>query len=75
MNRIERTSPLNAEEVERAALTLADYEAAGVEAPNWNADPVPTLETWRRWQSAQNQALAHKRAAARRKSSSPKASR
>jgi hypothetical protein len=51
------------EDVERAALTPADYAAAGVEAPNWVEDPIPSLETWRVWQTAQNQALAHKRAA------------
>lgn len=53
------------EDVERAALTLADYAAAGVEAPNWADDPIPSLETWRVWQTSQNQALAHKRANAR----------
>ena len=65
MNRIDRTNPMSAEEEERAALTRADYAAAGVEAPNWEDDPIPSLETWRRWQDAQNKALAHKRAAAR----------
>jgi len=55
---------MNAEELERAALTPADYEAAGVETPNWKDEPIPSLETWRRWQDAQNKALAHKRAGA-----------
>ncbi len=58
---------MNAEDHERAALTPADYAAAGVEPPNWAADPIPSLETWRTWQNAQNAALAHKRAQARRK--------
>lgn len=55
---------MNAEDRERAALTPADYVAAGVEAPNWRDDPIPSLETWRLWQTAQNTALAHKRATA-----------
>jgi hypothetical protein len=67
MNRIERTSSLTAEDKERGALTPADYVAAGVDVPNWADDPIPSLETWRRWQNAQNAALAHKRAAARAK--------
>lgn len=45
---------------ERNALTPADFAAAGVEAPNWKADPIPSLETWRRWRAAEDQALAHK---------------
>jgi len=49
---------------ERSALTAADFLAAGVEAPGWKEDPVPTLETWRLWKAAEDQALAHKRAAA-----------
>lgn len=49
---------------ERAALTQADYRAAGVEPPNWRDDPIPSLETWRLWQIAENEALAHKRARA-----------
>ena len=53
------------EEEEREALTPEDYIAAGAEVPNWADEPIPTLETWRRWQSAQNKALQHKRAAAR----------
>lgn len=53
------------EDQERAALTLTDYAAAGVEPPNWADDPIPSLETWRRWQTAENTALAHKRALAR----------
>jgi hypothetical protein len=64
---IRRLGEMNPEDVERAALTPGDYAAAGVEAPNWAEDPIPTLETWRRWQTAQNEALAHKRAAAREK--------
>lgn len=56
---------MSAEDRERAALTPADYTAAGVETPNWSDDPIPSLETWRRWQDAQNKALAHKRALAR----------
>jgi hypothetical protein len=67
MNRIGRTNAPTAEDEEREALTPADYQAAGVEPPNWAADPIPSLETWRRWQKAQNEALAHKRAAARAK--------
>lgn len=54
----------NAEDQERDALTPADYAAAGVEAPDWANDPIPSMETWRRWQIAQNAALAHKRARA-----------
>ncbi|MBK6704812.1 MAG: phage tail assembly protein [Hyphomonadaceae bacterium] len=65
MNMIGRTNSLTPEDIERDALTPADYVAAGVEVPNWADDPVPTIETWRRWQAAQNAALAHKRAAAR----------
>ncbi|OQW62296.1 MAG: hypothetical protein A4S17_01700 [Proteobacteria bacterium HN_bin10] len=65
MNRIVRTNVLTAEDEEREALTPADYIAAGVDVPNWNDDPIPSLETWRRWQTAQNTALAHKRAFAR----------
>ena len=56
-----------AEDEERDALTPADYMAAGVEVPNWADDPIPSLETWRRWRDAQNQALAHKRATSRAK--------
>ncbi len=62
MKRIERTIPLSEDEKERAALTPADYFAAGVEVPNWLNEPIPSLETWRRWQDSQNRALAHKRA-------------
>lgn len=54
----------NADDQERDALTAADYAAAGVEAPDWANDPMPSMETWRRWQAAQNTALAHKRALA-----------
>ena len=59
------TAQMKAEEIERAALTQEDYAAAGVERPNWDDEPIPSLETWRRWQSAQDKALAHKRMAAR----------
>ncbi len=45
---------------ERNALTEADFVAAGVEAPNWKGDPIPSLETWRRWRAAEDQALAYK---------------
>ncbi|MBL8546567.1 MAG: hypothetical protein JNL81_08880 [Hyphomonadaceae bacterium] len=62
MTKIGRTNSLTAEDAERDALTPADYIAAGVEVPNWADDPVPSIETWRRWQTAQNAALAHKRA-------------
>ena len=64
MNVIDQMTP---EDHERAAFTPADYIAAGVEPPNWADDPVPSLETWRRWQTAQNTALAHKRALAKAK--------
>jgi hypothetical protein len=53
------------EDRERSALTPADYAAAGVDAPNWRDDPIPSLETWRLWQKAQDKALAYKRAKAR----------
>lgn len=56
---------MTSEDRERAALTPADYAAAGVEAPNWRADPIPSLETWKLWQAAQDKALASKRAKAR----------
>jgi hypothetical protein len=59
------TYALTAEDEEREALTPADYVAAGVAVPNWDDDPIPSIETWRRWQAAQNQALAHKRMLAR----------
>jgi hypothetical protein len=58
---------MNDEDRERAALTPLDYVAAGVEAPNWAGDPMPSLETWRAWQAAQNTALDFKRAKARAK--------
>lgn len=47
---------------ERATLTATDFAAAGVDAPNWTSDPVPSLETWRRWRAAEDQALAFVRA-------------
>jgi hypothetical protein len=60
------TVRLNAspEDEERAALTPADYAAAGVEAPDWANDPMPSMETWRRWQAAETAALAFKRSRA-----------
>ena len=45
---------------ERNALTAADFAAAGVAAPDWAGDPMPSLETWRRGKAAGDQALAHK---------------
>ena len=57
---------MNAENEERDALTPADYAASGVQPPDWANDPIPSLETWRTWQTAQNAALAHKRATAAR---------
>ena len=45
---------------ERNTLTAADFVAAGVAAPDWAADPIPSLETWRRWKAAEDKALAHK---------------
>lgn len=62
----ELTAMIRSEERERAALTPADYAAAGVATPDWINDPVPSLETWRAWKTAQDTALAHKRAQARR---------
>lgn len=53
---------------ERAALTAADFAAAGVEAPNWTEEPIPSLETWRRWRAAEDQALAYKHVVAREQS-------
>jgi hypothetical protein len=50
---------------ERNALTAEDFLAAGVEAPRWAADPIPTLEVWRRWREAEDKAMAHKRVLAR----------
>jgi hypothetical protein len=59
-----RTGRLNAspEDDERDALTPADYAAAAVEAPDWANDPIPSIETWRKWRAAEDAALAHKRA-------------
>lgn len=45
---------------ERAALTANDFAAAGVEAPDWKSDPIPSLDTWRRWKAAEDRALLHK---------------
>jgi hypothetical protein len=56
---------MTTEDRERAALTAQDYAEAGVEAPNWRDDPIPSLETWRAWQAAQDKALACKRAKTR----------
>ncbi len=49
---------------QRRQLTLADYQAAGVDAPNWSDNPMPSLETWRGWRAAENRALEHKLAMA-----------
>lgn len=49
---------------QREQLTPADYQAAGVNAPNWSSDPFPSLETWRLWRAAENRALEHKLATA-----------
>ena len=59
------STTMTLEDRERAALTPADYAAAGVEAPNWRDDPIPSLDTWRIWPAAQDKALAFKRAKAR----------
>jgi hypothetical protein len=50
---------------ERDALTTEDFVRAGVEAPDWASDPIPTLEVWRRWRDAEDKAMAHKRVLAR----------
>ncbi len=50
---------------ERDALTAEDFLAAGVESPNWAAEPIPALEVWRRWRAAEDKAMAHKRVRAR----------
>jgi hypothetical protein len=50
---------------EREALKEQDFVAAGVEAPDWVSDPIPSLETWRRWRAAEDKAMAHKRVLAR----------
>jgi hypothetical protein len=50
---------------ERDSLTTEDFELAGVEAPVWASDPIPTLEVWRRWREAEDKAIAHKRVLAR----------
>jgi hypothetical protein len=65
MNRIGRTNAPTAEDEEREALTPADYQAAGVEPPNWAADPIPTHETCRRWRKPQKEARPQTLAAAR----------
>jgi len=53
------------DDAERDDLTAADFAAAGVTAPNWKNEPIPSLETWRAWKAAEDQAMAHKRATAR----------
>ena len=53
-------SSFDRQDKERAALTAKDFAAAGVEAPNWKADPIPSLETWRRWKASEDLALLHK---------------
>ena len=45
----------------RSDLTAADFAAAGVEAPNWVEDPIPSLETWRIWRAAEDQAILHRK--------------
>jgi|CXWL01.1.fsa_nt_gi hypothetical protein len=55
-------------EDERAALSPEDFVAAGVVAPDWSGEPMPSLETWRAWRSAEQQAMAYKRANALQKS-------
>jgi hypothetical protein len=64
-----RTARINSnpEDDERAALTPADFAAAGVEAPDWANDPMPSMDTWRRWQANESKALAFKRAQAAKK--------
>ncbi|MEZ5961597.1 MAG: hypothetical protein R3C30_14405 [Hyphomonadaceae bacterium] len=52
----------NAEDDERDGLTAADFTAAGVEAPDWANDPIPSIETWRKWRAAEDAAIAFKRA-------------
>ncbi len=49
------------QDAERAGLTLQDFVAAGVEPPDWEGDPIPSLEVWRRWREAEDKAMAHKR--------------
>lgn len=54
----------NAEDLERDALTPADFAAAGVQAPDWVNDPFPSMDTWREWRAAENAVIAFKRAQA-----------
>lgn len=54
----------NSEDEERDGLTPADFAAAGVAAPDWANDPIPSIETWREWRAAENAAIAFKRAQA-----------
>jgi hypothetical protein len=53
-------------EDERSALTAEDFTAAGVDAPAWASDPIPSIETWRRWRAAEEKAQVHKLARAAR---------
>lgn len=53
----------NPEDYERDTLTAADFAAAGVAAPDWANDPIPSIETWRKWRAAEDAAIAFKRAA------------
>lgn len=57
----------NAEDEERDGLTPADYAAAGVEAPDWANDPIPSMDTWRKWRAAEDATIAFKRAQAAKK--------
>lgn len=54
----------NAEDDERDTLTAADFAAAGVSPPDWANDPIPSMETWRKWRAAEDAAIAFKRAQA-----------
>lgn len=53
------------QDLERDELVAEDFAAAGVEAPNWAGDPIPSLELWRQWREAEDRAIAHKRVRAR----------
>lgn len=55
----------NPEDDERDTLTAADFAAAGVAAPDWANDPIPSIETWRKWRAAEDAAIAFKRAQAK----------
>ncbi|MEZ5956185.1 MAG: hypothetical protein R3C27_03090 [Hyphomonadaceae bacterium] len=56
----------NPEDDERDTLSLADFAAAGVTAPDWANDPIPSIETWRTWRAAEDAAIAFKRAQAKK---------